>query len=221
MLHNFRVAFALLAGFLGFFALWVAIELPISAGEAGEHARRVTSLPDAQSASIGSTVIVSGTIAKDTPLLRKDFVAYRRVQTQGAYRNATKTVTIDSNKQPLVIETSSGRVRIINKDYRFEDEHVDWAAAEVLDLPPSLTAGAITMLGFQRASPVVAVGPVTGVGNDVSVKAEFLVAGPREAYLERLANASQSRLGTVLALVAVGLLLLLYAFWDLRRVFRK
>ncbi|CAN0476226.1 unnamed protein product, partial [Discosporangium mesarthrocarpum] len=192
-----------------------------SAGEAWEHSQRVTSLPDAHAANIGDTVTVSGSIAKETRLLRKDFVAYRRNQTQGAYRNATRIVTIDSNKQPLAIDTSGGRIQIINNDYRFEDEHVDWAAAEVLDTPAGFAEGAITILGFKRSSPILAMGVVTGVGDEVLVKAEFLVAGPRETYLERLADASESRLGTVVTVAIIGLLLLLYAFWDLRRIFRE
>lgn len=218
--YTFRSALVFLAGSIGLLLLCVAIYMPIDAGEAREHAQRIAGLPDVHSGAIGDTVTVSGTIANETPLLRGDFVAYRRQQVQGGYRAGTETVTIDSGKQPLAIDTSGGRVRIVNNDYRFEDRHVDWAAVDAVDTPTSFTEAAITILGFKRSSPVVAAGIVTGVGDTISVKAEFVVVGPRDGYLAKLGKASESPLGAVLILAAIGALLLLYAFWDGRRIYR-
>lgn len=219
--YTFRSALVCLAGVVGLLLLGVAIYMPIKAGDAREHAQRIAGLPDVHSGTIGDTVTVSGTIANETPLLRGDFVAYRRQQVKGGYRAGTETVTVDSGKQPLVIDTSGGRVRIVNNDYRFEDKHVDWAAAEAVDTPTTFTEAMIKILGFKRSSPVVAVGVVTRVGDAVSVKAEFVVAGPRDAYVANLGNASESPVGTALVLAAVGALLLLYAFWDGRRIYRS
>jgi len=172
------------------------------------------------SGRIGDTVSVSGTIANETPLLRGDFVAYRRQQVKGGYRAGTETVTIDSGKQPLAIDTGGGRVRIVNNDYRFEDRHEDWAAAEAVDTPTTFTEAMIKILGFKRTSAVAAVGVVTGVGDPVSVKAEFVVAGPRDTYLAKLGKAGESSILSALVLAVVGALLLLYAFWDGRRIYR-
>ena len=216
-----RVAIALFAGMLGFLALWVAIDLPLQAGKAGEQATRVSALPDVHTARMGDKALVDGKIAGDTPLLRGGFVAFRRQQTQGAYRTGTQTVTVETRKQPLSLITNQGRVLVENADYRFEDEHVAWAGAEVSDPPASFKEGGIATLGFKRSNRVVAVGVVTGVGKKRSIKADFIVAGPRQTYLERLGAASESRLGTVVALAAIGLLLLLYGLVEGLRLFRS
>lgn len=218
--YTFRSALVFLAGSIGLVLLGVAINMPIEAGKAREHTQRIAALPDVHSGMIGDTVTVSGTIANETPLLRGDFVAYRRQQVKGGYRAGTETITVDSGKQPLAIDTSGGRVRIVNDDYRFEDRHVDWAAADAVDTPTTFTEAMITILGFKRSSPVVAVGVVTRVGDAVSVKAEFIVAGPRDAYLAKLGKASESPVGTAVFMAVVGALLLLYAFWDGRRIYR-
>ncbi len=218
--YAIRGALVCLGGIIGPILIAVAFTLPIEAGAAREHTQLMTALPDAHSAGTGATALVSGRISNQTPLLRGDFVAYRRQQVRGTYRLGTETVTIDSGTQPLTIETDAGPVRIVNNDYRFEDAHVEWAAAEAVDTPHTLTEAMIKIRGFQRSTPVVAVGRVEQAGEVVSVKAEFIVAGPRDAYLKRLGDASQSRVGTVLLIAAIGVLLLLYAVWEGRRIYR-
>lgn len=218
--YALRGGLVFLAAIIGLLLLAVAIDLPFKASDARDHAQRIAGLPDVQAGSVGDTVTVSGTISNGTPLLRGDFVAYRRNQVQGTYRMGTETVMIDGRKQPFAIDTKSGRVLIVNNDYRFEDRFVDWAAATALDTPAGLTEGAITILGFRRSSPVLAVGVITNTGNPVSVNAAFIVAGPRDAYLERLGNVSENRGGDVSVLLAIAALLLLYAIWDGRRIYR-
>lgn len=219
--YALRGALVVLACVFGLGMLALAVSLYTSGVDARAHAERVAGLPDARSAHAGDIVAVSGTIAVGTPLLRDAFVAFRREQRQGGYCTGTETVTIEEGKQPFAVDTAAGRILIVNADYRFDERLAEWAPIERLDTPPGLTEGGINIVGFVRGSPVLAVGTVESPGDPVPVRAETIAAGPRDLYLARLRGGAAvgSRLIPYLAVIAP--LLLLFAFWEGRRIMRE
>lgn len=218
--YTLRAAIVAIAAVFGLGLLGLGIFFLQSAKEEGRLAEEVESLPLAPNAQPGQRVLVDGTVSTGTPLLRDEFVAFQRVQRQSGPNNSNRDVTIEIKKQPFVLDTAAGPVRITNADYKFDDRVLNWAPIKRVDSAPNATEGGVTIFGFARSSPVVVLGTVEGNGTSPAVRAETIVVGPRALVLERL-RASSARLGSAAPyLLAIAPFLLLYAFWDARRIMR-
>ncbi len=222
-LNAIRGGLIWLSGLFGIGLLFLAWVLHDSGIKERELASRLMQLPDVHLAQPGETAVVAGTIADSTPLLREEFVAFRREQRKSEFRGS-RDVVIETGKQPLDIRTSVGRVRIVNDDYAFDERSIYWAAEERVEPPAGALEGAITIMGFVHDSEIVAIGTVEqesgAIGEPVSVRAETLVAGPLDRLVAQLQRGS-SRLRTAIPYVLGGaVLLLLYAFWEGRRLYR-
>lgn len=218
--HDLRVALVALAGALGLLALFVAYSLAADAPEARAYADYLAGLPDVRDGRAGDTVAVDGTIAADAPLLREEFVVFERKQTQGKAPKGTEVVTIETGKQPLAIVAPPARVRVVNDDYSFDDRFADWTQVERQDAPPGWTEGAITVQGLTRGSPVLAVGVLESDGDEKTLRAETVAAGPKAAYMAALRQRAGRASELVMPVLGVGVLLLLFAAWDGRRLMR-
>ena len=219
--YDLRVALLFLAASLGLFALYLAYSFSAGAPEAQAYAGTLAELPAVHDARAGDTVAVDGTIAADTPLLRDEFVVFERKQTQGKAPKGSEIVTIETGRQPLAIDTPRGRVRVVNDDYRFDDRFIDWTEIERRDTPPGWTEGGITIHGLTRGSPVLAVGTLESDGAEKTVRAETIVAGPKDAYIADLRRGAGLWSDAVMPMLGIGVLLLLYAGWDGRRLLRE
>ena len=219
--YDLRVAAVFVAAFLGFLALFVAYSYTGSVPAQRTHADFLTELPDARSARLGDTVAVDGAIAPDTPLLHKDYVIFDRRQTQGTAPRGSTIVTIEVARQPFTIDTPSGPVRVINDDYSLDNRFTDWTRVEDLDEPATWTEGGITVRGLKRASPVLAVGVLESDGDQKSLRAETIVAGPKDDYIAELRQHAVIGSDTIIPATGIGVILLLYAFWDGRRLLRE
>lgn len=218
---DLRVAAVALAGILGLLALYVAYSFTGDVPEQQAYAGRLSELPDASSARVGETVVVDGAVAADTPLLRKDYVVFDRRQTQGAPQRGTKVVTLETATQPFTIDTSSGPVRIVNDTYTLDNRFSDWTQVEEDDAPTPWYEGAIKIRGLKRGSPVLAVGVLESDGETKSVRAKTIVAGPLNDYVAELHQNAERGSEAIIPATGIGLILLLYAFWDGRRLMRE
>lgn len=219
--YDLRVGLVALAGGCGLLALYIAYSFSAGAPEAQAYAGTLAELPAVHDARAGDTVAVDGTIAADTPQLRAEFVVFERKQTQGAPHKGSEIVTIETGRQPLAIDTPRGRVRVVNDDYRFDDRFIDWTEIKRRDTPPDWTEGGITIAGLTRGSPVLAVGTLESDGAERTVRAETIVAGPRDAYIADLRRGAGLWSDAVMPVLGIGVLLLLYAAWDGRRLLRE
>jgi hypothetical protein len=219
--YDLRVALVALATCFGLLALYLAYSFAAGAPEARAYADNLAELPDARDARAGDTAAVDGKIAAEAPLLRDEFVVFERKQTQGKAYKGTKIVTIETGRQPLPIDTPRGRVRVVNDDYRLDDRFTDWTEVERNDTPPGWTQGGITIQGLTHGSPVLAVGVLEGDGDERTLRAETIVAGPKDAYLAQLRRGAGLASELVMPVAGIGVLLLLYALWDGRRLARE
>ena len=223
-LNALRGGLIWLSGIAGIGLIFLAWAFHGSGIEGRELAERLLSLPDVHAAKQGDTVVVAGEIAETTPKLHDEFVAFLRTQRRGAPRNGSEDVVIEVGKQPLDIVTSVGRVSIVNADYAFDERAIPWAAEERIETPASFTEGAITITGFVQASPVVAVGTVEqasgGIGDPVLVRADTIVVGPLDRLAAQLKRGADRGTTAIPWMLGGALLLLLYAFWEGRRLYR-
>lgn len=222
-LNAIRGGLIWLSGLAGIGLLFLAWVFHDNGNEGRELAARLLQLPDVHAAQLGETAVVAGTIAGTTPLLREEFVTFRREQRQGEFRGSSD-VEIETGKQPLDIRTSVGRVRIVNDDYAFDERAFPWAAEERVETPAGALEGAITIMGFAHDSKIVAIGTVEqesgAIGEPVSVHAKTIVVGPLDRLVAQLQRGS-SRVRTAIPYVLIGaVLLLLYAFREGRRLYR-
>lgn len=223
-LNALRGGLIWLSGLVGIGLIFLAWAFHDSGGEQRELAARLAALPDVHAAQEGDTVVVEGEIGETTPLLRDEFAAFVRIQRQAAYRGSVDVV-IETARQPLDIVTVTGKVRIENRDYAFDDRPLDWAAEERLETPASATEGAITISGFTHGSPVVAIARVerqsTSIGETVLVHAETIMAGPLDKLVNQLRGSAVKGDAAIPWMLGGALLLLLYAFWEGRRLYRN
>jgi hypothetical protein len=216
--YALRGAVISLAGCFGALCLVASYWVDQSAQEARDLAAELQTLAQSKNGRVAQRVIVNGFVAEDTPQLRGEFIAYRlteyRCPTPGKLRCSSEHVEIASKKQPFTVVTDEGDVRIVNKDYRFDDRVTEWAATNRVETPATLTKGARMIWGFTRSSPVVAIGTLEGNEPSLSVHAETIMAGPYADLVKRLNSSSQRLTSTVPYLLLTGSLLLLFAIWQ-------
>ncbi len=217
-----RVAVLLISGVIGFIIAGIGFQSSFYKSDGAMLADELKALPALHSVPRGQRGVIEGRVAADTPTLQDEFVAFQRTEykcaTPGLPRCSSSHVVVAQGKQPLTINTVNGPALIANKDYRFDQRADEWWDVSRVERQASLTNFTVTLRGLAHNSPVVAIGVVQDGGPDTTIRAEALMAGPRAELIEALETHDQRSMFWSPYLLLIGLLMMLYAGWEGRRV---
>jgi hypothetical protein len=160
--------------------------------------------------------MIEGRISEDNQKLHRDFVAYVREEYRDEFLDGDyiqRWVEVKRETPPLQITLADGEVRIDNDDYTF-----DTTAVTIEEAAPTVTKGAVQSRGYTVNSPVMLIGRVESGG---SVKAEFLYAGSRSAYIAEMRSVAARSVPVGVAFLAMSLLTGFLCVRELRRFLRE
>ncbi|MCB1509458.1 MAG: hypothetical protein KDJ36_01035 [Hyphomicrobiaceae bacterium] len=176
---------------------------------ASQIERDLTTLASADRSAPGARAFVTGTIAKDSKPLFRNFVAYveERYGSEPGIRASSKWLLVAAHRQPLSIDTAAGPLKITNTNYRLSDvgrpagvsviAGWDHTGARV-EHSPSMLQGARRWRGLVAGGPATAVGTLTAKGVFV---AEYVVGLSRTEVLNQLGRSASLTSYLITALV--------------------
>src|SRR6266545_7351052 len=150
------------------------------------------------------TVLIEGHISPSTPIQFQHFVAYIRESKGKLGWSASETVT-----PPLRVDCADGTIEVVNQDY-----HLDGQTLAAIWQPTTPFSNE-RFRGIVGGSPVVVIGHVVEVSNEIHIAANVIAVGHKAEYLagQRAAATWDNNLayGLLLLLLGTGTLL---GYWQ-------
>lgn len=222
---------ALVAGLVGG-GMWFA------SVQSREEAALVESLPEVgaealRGLGVGQSVLVSGTLAADNPVLFRRFVAYLHYEPhRERSNNSTRTDwrVRERFTPPLWVETATGRVRVRNNAYELGAATKE--PSELAERGPSAwqdekgrggwdrsrpSTGPQWYTGFEPGQPVVVLATVARGGEAPEVEARRVFGGSRAELVASAKGAATFFRIFALVLLPLSLAALVGLVWKLAR----
>jgi hypothetical protein len=156
---------------------------------------------------LGSEVLVEGVIDPRTPLQFRNFVAYEQAEYRGTDEDDDQIWVVEERVLPTLLIDAGGALTII-EGYRLQGEHERWQDTDGLRWNGFTGEGTKRYSGLVAGRPVMAIGEVASASAGTALRAEFVYAGSREAYLNDRRNTATFLpwFGAIFGLVGLGLM---------------
>ncbi|WP_439541683.1 hypothetical protein [Hyphomicrobium sp.] len=211
---SYADGFFIAVGALAVVALLISAKAVITAGDIADLQILLATLPDVATASPGQLSIIDGRISASVVPLHDEFVVYRRERRERGWRD------LDGGKQPLEVDTVSGRYLIGNDDYELDRTISRWTDSKRDDEHPRFARGSVRIEGLVANGSVMAMGRLKDEAGRRIFHADRVVGLSRATFAERLAedHVSQTRLAMATgAFAALGIAISGWPIWRLLR----
>jgi hypothetical protein len=203
----------LFLGFVGgvFLATGIGIGVFGTRAAQAELARAEALQPSSAAAvrqrGLGSEVLVEGVIDRRNPLRFREFVAYTRAEYRGTDEDDDEIWVVDERVLPPLLLDAGGPI-VISEGYRLEGWHERWQDTEGVRWNGFTGEGTKRYEGLVAGQAVTAIGQVASAREGMEVRAEFVYAGNRAAYLatQRGMVTFLAWFGAIFGLVGLGIL---------------
>ena len=214
------VSLACMAGIIGMMALMIGISLLTESRKDSARYQLVSSLPDLRSAPAVSEGFLEGRISADVKPMRDGFVVYERERYESDLTGGSSWNSLGVETQPLILETSAGKVQVVNKDYTFDKALAEWAHEVREESKPTATTGSVRISGFRPGGMVMITGHSLSGGNPGDFHADSIVGMDRKSFLDRLPKVNDRLRALAIGLLVFSPFALGWAAWGVKRVLK-